>query len=355
MLVGSIPVIALTLPTKNLKRALTWTSVAILPILPLVFCYNSTTETGGAAVPVWRYLDNPLSPASWLFRLQTADPFQLMTRRGFPFFVGDSNLFAVFSPFLWLAVTLLCLAAATFFFYRRDYFLIRQTLPFIFLTAASILFWIFAPDDFGKSHGSFLRERILLCGLICFVPVFRTDTFPRLKIVSVVLLIFVLFFQTFALWEYALNANAIGKEYLAARSVIKDDDRFGSIRFIENGCRFKANPLSNLNVLYGVGKRTLVWDNYEIGFYLFPVTAKDIQDRQFSFDFHESSSYELCDPNEKITGKLNQLNDLMNLHHDRINVLLIWNGGERNMPFLNQWYDNKPFYEQGRVRLFRHR
>jgi len=355
MLVGSILVVAVSLPTLNLKRALIWTGAAILPVFPFLIGYKLTSAAGGETIPVWRNLEDPLSPASWVFRLQTADPFQLLTRKGFPFSIGDSNLFAFFSPFLWLAIALLCLATVTFFYYRQKKILNRQSLPFVFLTIASILFWVFAPDDFGKSHGSFLRERVLLCGLICFVPLFRTVKFPRLERMISVLLIFVILFQTLALWEYALKANALGKEYLAARSVIGDDDRIGSVRFIENGCRFKSNPLSNINVLYGVGKRSLVWDNYEIGFYLFPVTVKNFHDRQFSFDFHESSSFELCDPNEKTADKLNQLNSLMNLHHDRIDVILIWNGEGREMPFLNRWYDNVPFYQQGRVRLFRHR
>ena len=355
MLVGSVLVIAVSVAPPNLKRALIWTGALILPALPFVVGYKLTTEVGGALVPVWRYLQNPFSPSNWFLQLQAADPFQLLTRKGFPFVADNVSLFAVFSPFLWLAAALLCLGAATWFFIRRGEFLTRQSVPFIFITVGSILFWIFAPDDFGKSHGSFLRERVLLCGLICFVPLFRADKFSGLPRAAAALLIFVIFFQTFALWEYTLNANALVKEYLAARSHVGDDDRLGSVQFIENGCRYKSNPLSNLNVLYGVGKRVRVWDNYEIGFYLFPVTMKNPQDRQFAFDFRESSSFELCDPNEKVEDKLNQLNALMNSQHDRINVILIWNGDQRSLPFLNAWYENAPFYENGRVRLFRHR
>ncbi len=162
MLVGSVSVIAASVAPPNLKRALIWTGAAMLPVLPFVVGYKLTTEAGGAASPVWRYLENPLSPSNWFLRLQAADPFQLLTRKGFPFVTDSSHLFAVFSPFLWLVVALLCLTAATRFFNRRKEFLTRQSLPFVFVTAGSILFWIFAPDDFGKSHGSFLRERVLL-------------------------------------------------------------------------------------------------------------------------------------------------------------------------------------------------
>jgi hypothetical protein len=122
MLVGSVSVVAATVAPPNLKRALIWTGAAILPVLPFVVGYKLTTAAGGAASPVWRYPRKSLSPSDWFLRLQAADPFQLLTRKGFPFVSGSANLFAVFSPFLWLAVALLCLVAATWFFNRRRNF-----------------------------------------------------------------------------------------------------------------------------------------------------------------------------------------------------------------------------------------
>lgn len=356
MLAGSVLVVAATVASPNTKRAFVWTGAALLPVLPFVVGYKLSTEAGGAASPVWRYLENPLSPSNWFLRLQAADPFQLLTRKGFPFVEANSNAFALFSPFLWLAAALLVLAAATWLFKRRERFLTRQSLPFVLIVAGAILFWVLAPDDFGKAHGSFLRERVLLCGLICFVPLYRASADTRLlPRAAVVLLIFVVGFQTFALWEYALNANALANEYLSARSAIVDGDRLGSVQFIENGCRYKSNPLSNLNTLYGVGKPARVWDNYEIGYYLFPVTAKNPSDRQFAFDFREASSFELCDPNENVADKLNQLNRLMNSQPERINAILIWNGDNREMPFLKESYEDAPIYQNGRVKLYRRR
>ena len=355
MLVGSVLVIAVTVAPPNLKRALIWTGAAMLPVLPFVVGYKLRTEAGGAVSPVWRYLENPFSPSNWFLRLLAADPFQLLTRKGFPFVSETSSLFAVFTPFLWLIVALSCLAAATLFYNRRRFFLARPLLPFVILTGGSILFWVLAPDDFGKAHGSFLRERVLLCGLICFVPLFRVEKFSRLPKAAALLLVFIVFFQTLSLWEYALNADRLAREYLAGSAQIGGDDQFASAVFIENGCRYKSNPLSNLNVLYGVGKNTRVWDNYEIGFYLFPLVVKNHQERQFAFDYREANSFELCDPNEKIADKLNQLNALMDLHHDKINIILIWNGGEQSLPFLKKWYEDVPVYENGRTRLFRHR
>ncbi len=143
MLVGSVLVIAVSIAPPKSNRALIWTGAAILPVIPFIAGYKLTTEAGGALFPVWRYLENPFSPSNWFLQLQAADPFQLLTRKGFPFVAGNASLFAVFSPFLWLAAALLCLLAATYFFKRRGAFLTRQSVPFVFITAGSILFWNF--------------------------------------------------------------------------------------------------------------------------------------------------------------------------------------------------------------------
>ncbi len=109
-----------------------------------------------------------------------------------------------------------------------------------------------------------------------------------------------------------------------------------------------------MNTLLGVGKNTRVWDNYEIGYYLFPVIARNSADRQFVFDFRESNTINLCNPSE-IDEKFSRLDSLLNLHHDKIKVMLVWNGDERVHFILSKWYEDKPYFQNGRVALFHHR
>ena len=355
MLMGSLCILSVFVSPKFLKRSIVWTFVSFLPVLPLIISYKLASEAGGGISPVWRNLKNPLSVSNWILHLQAADPFQLLSRKAFPFLGFDSNFFAFFSPFLWLTAAFLCLSIATWFVLRSNEFPSRRFLPFMILTVFSIFFWIFAPDDFGKSHGSFLRERVLLCGLICFVPLFRTDKFPRLRVLAQVFLVFIIIYQTTVLWEYSLNADKIGREYLSGTEMIKDSDSFASIVLIENGCRYKANPLTNVNVLYGIDKNTRIWDNYELGYYLFPVIARSPSDRQFIFDFRESNAYDLCDPNEQANEKLALLDSSLNIHNDKINVMLIWGNDERVEAILRKWFEEEPFFQNKRVRLFRHR
>ena len=355
MLIGSLIILGVFVSPTFFKKTITWTLISFTPVLPFVISYKLASEAGGGLSPVWRYLENPFSLSNWILQLQAADPFQLLSRKAFPFAALDSNLYALFSPLLWLTAAFLCLSLATWFLLQRREFLSRRFLPFALLTFFSIIFWVFAPDDFGKSHGSFLRERVLLCGLICFVPLFRIVKFSWFQFFAQVCLVFIIIFQTAVLWEYSINADEIGREYLSGKEAIKDSDSFASIVLIENGCRYKANPLTNLNVLYGIGKNTRIWDNYELGYYLFPVVARNPSDRQFIFNFRESNAFDLCNPNENIDEKLAHINSLLDSHNDKISVMLVWGSDERVEAVFRKWFEEKPFFQNERVRLFRRR
>lgn len=355
MLAGSIVVLGVFVDSTRLRRTLIWTFAAFLPVIPLILGYKLLIREGGSLSPNWQYLSNPLSASGWVMQLQTADPFQLLSRKTLPFLTVNSNFYAFLSPVLWLTAALICLLSATFLLEKYKDFFSRQSLPFVLILAASIFFWIFAPDDFGKSHGSFLRERVLLCGLICFVPIFKTGNFLRLKYAASACLVFVVAFQTAALWEYAIDGNRDGQEYLSAQQLLADDDSLASIMLIDNGCRFKSSPLANINVLNGIGKNARVWDNYEISFYLFPVVAKNPDNRQFIFDYHAANVFEFCDANDNAAERFSELDAILESHNDKIKTMLIWGNDERIAPILNKWYENQPVFQNGKVRLFRHR
>ncbi len=354
MLAASLLILSIFVSRSILRKTLIWTLAAFLPVLPFIIGYKLLSDTeGGGLSPVWQHLSNPLSLSNWILQLQGADPFLLLSHKALPFVETESVVFAVFSSVLLLAAALICLLLGTFIRQKQSVFS-GQYLPFVLLTSFSIIFWVIAPDDFGKSHGGFLRERVLLCGLVCFVPLFRTEISSHLKKAAQVCLVFIIIFQTAALWEYAIWANRLGEEYLAAEQAIENTDSLGSIVLIEDGCRFRANPMVNMNTLLGVSKNARVWDNYEIGYYLFPVIARNPADRQFVFDFSGSNAINLCNPPE-INEKFSRLDSLLNLHHDKIKVMLVWNGDERVSAILNKWYEDKPYFQNGGVALFRHK
>lgn len=354
MLALSILILSFSVPKPQLKRTLQWTLAAFIPIIPLAVVYKLLINIeGGASIPVWHHLSNPFSLSEWILQLQGADPFLLISRKTLPFLETNSIFFALLTPVLWLMAALFCLLCGSFINRKKEDFS-RQHLPFVFLTLFAVLFWIFAPDDFGKSHGGFLRERVLLCGLICLVPLFSMKTSPILKRTAQICLVFIIIFQTAAVWDYALRTNQLGREYLTAKLAVENSDSLASIVRIENGCRFKSNPLVSINTLLGVGNNMRVWDNYEIGYYLFPVIAKNPTDRQFVFDFSESNAINLCNPPE-VDLKLSRLDSLLKLQNEKIRVMAVWNGDERIHLILSKWYEDQPFFQNGRIALYRHR
>lgn len=355
MLAGSLLLLSVFVAPAKLKQTVARTAAIILPVLPLIVWYKLLSQKGGGLSPVWEYLANPAAISNWVMHLQTADPFQLLSRKAFPFFNGTSVAFTVFSPFLWIFLALLCLSLITLYRRRADGVFSRQSLPFLLIFFSSVIFWIFAPDNFGKAHGSFLRERVLLCGLICFVPLFRAENSRFFKGAAMACLGFVIVFQTAVLWQYARNADQSGREFLAGQAAVGNGDSLGSIILIEDGCRYKSSPLANLPVLYGIGKDTRMWDNYELGFYLFPTVAKNAADSRFIYDFREAATFDLCDPNERLDEKFARLDSILDSNNDKITVMLVWGDNERVSPLLKKWYEEQPFFQSGRVRLFRHR
>ena len=354
MLTASVLVVCIFLPRPLCKRNLRWMLAAILPVLPLIIGYKLLTDTASAGFsPTWQHLSNPLSISDWILQWQGADPFLLLSRKAFPFSNTDSKILAVFSPAIWLIVSLFCLSLKLFS-KQWNKTICKERFAFILLMVFAVLFWCFSPDDFGKSHGGFLRERILLCGLVCFTPLFQSNIFHTLKKTAQACLIFVIIFQTAAIWEYALWANKLGAEYLAAKQEVEKADSLASIILIKDGCRFRANPMVNMNTLLGINNETRIWDNYEIGYYLFPVVAQRAEEARFVFDFTGSNAINLCNPPE-IDEKFSRLNTILSQNHDKIAVLLLWNGNERARLMLTKWFENEPFFQNGSVALYRHR
>ena len=338
------------------KRTFVWTLVSILLTLPFFFNYLILSRSNAGLSPSWGFLENPFSPSSWFLHLRSADPFQLISRKAVPFVEASSGLFAVFSPSLWLIVALVCLAAATFLWLKKsEPAAKRNCLIWGALFILQAFLWIAAPNDFGKSHGGFLRERVLLLALICFVPFFLPGKNAFLKIAANACLVFILIFQTLVVFNYAREANDVANEVLEARNYIGEGESFGSIVLNRESCKFKPIPRSNLTPFIAIGKSTRVLDNYELGYYLFPVIARDADDRQFIYEFRESNTFDFCDPSTQFEPKFERLSKLLESRHEKIDVLLVWGDDERIDALVSRWFENAPFYQNKYVRLFRRR
>jgi hypothetical protein len=351
ILAGSLFLLAFSGSKANIKRNLIWIAAALLPTLPLIIIYKSISASGGGFFPVWRNLENPFSPVSWLSQIRTADSFILISRKSFPFVVGNSKYFAVSTPILWILAALFSLAIASF--KEKTNLFSKTHLIFALLFVSLVALAMFAPDDFGLTNGSILRERLLLCGLVFFVPLFRAENSVRLKRFAQFCLLFVVFFQTLALWDYALKTDTEAKEFLSAQNVLAPDDRLASVVLVEDGLRFNSTPMAMMNNYLGIAPNRIVWDNYEIGHYLFPVVAKNAEDKKFVFDLTRNSAFALNNPNQKFDERLAALDSCLTENHQKIRTFILWGREARVEAILNKWFE--PIFENGRVRVFRHK
>lgn len=342
--------------TKFIKQNLLTIFLALAPIVPLGVGYKLLTDSGGGLVPTWRSLENGFSIVNLGLQLQTADPFVLLTRRSLPFLDFYSKGYAVFSPSLWFAVALALLSLNCLARWRRNE-LPKKFVGLILLGAITLAIWVFAPDDFGKAHGGYLRERALILGLIAATPVLAAMQTKLIKNIVTLILLFVVCFQSLVVWEYALYSDKIAREYLTALPEIQrlQPTSLGSIVIADTGCRFAAIPLCNLNPLLGVGNDVIVRDNYELGFYLFPVVTKNVAEQRFVYKYGECKCLAVCNPNENTAEKLTELAEVLKQDHEKLQVMLVWGTDEQIDRLLIENYEAQPFFRNQRVRLFKHK
>jgi hypothetical protein len=214
---------------------------------------------------------------------------------------------------------------------------------------------MFAPDDFGLNNGSILRERLLICGLVIFVPLFRVQNSTRLKRFAQACLLLVVIFQTSALWEYSLQTKSEAKEIISARSAVTRNSEAASIVLVEDSLRFNSTPLAMMNNYLGIEQHLLIWDNYEIGHYLFPVVAKNGVDKQFVFDLTRFNAFSLNNPAQNFEEKLANLDACLTANHQKIKTLIIWGNDAQVNETAAKWFEPEAFFENGRVRVFRHK
>ena len=348
------------LPFADLsKRRTLWTAAAFIPVAPVAAIYKFSTEAGGSFTPVWRSLNGQYALTNWLTQLRGIDSFIIISRRSFPFVESDSTAFAIFTPVVWIVAGFVLLLAATWLArFREEKIWRSKYLPFIVLAIASIFVAIVSPDnfEFSSSTGGVLRERIFLVGIIYLVPIYKTiSARPVLVRLANAALILVIVFQTAALWDYAIVSDRDAREYLSASAHVPDGTRLAAITINPRGMRFSASPTASMDNYIGVDRNVLVWDNYEFGHYLFPAVAKDHATREFIFEYTGSNAYELNNPELFAPQRINKLTELFAAENGRIDTLLVWGSDPQIENAYQPWFEPEPYFENGRVRLYRHK
>lgn len=355
VLAGCLGLLAITTDKPNLKKAFIRTFIAFLPVIPLMIHYKINSEAGaGGFYPVWRNLENPFSLFSWVSQIRSADPFVLISRRAFPFSSTYSAFFAIFTPILWISGAFLLLIAPAFKKLKAPDKRFK-VIPFLILSGFCILTAFFAPDDFGLNNGSILRERLLFCGFVLSVPLFCSDGFPLFERAARIFLIFVIFFQTAVLWEYALQTDAEAKEYITAGKFIEENDALMSIIVPNEIKRFHPTPMTGMGNYLGIERKITAWDNYEIGHNLFPIVAKKKSDQKFVVEMAAASAALLKPENQNSAEITQNFDAVLEKNREKLTKLLIWGDAGRIRGSTQKWFDPQPVFENGRITILRRR
>ena len=337
---------------------LTLMAAAFVPVMPLVYLYRANTEAGGPMVPVWRHLTDPWSPMAWINQLRSVDSSALMSRSAFPFIDVETSLFAVFAPVLYIAAALILLFAGSV--WRRHEkggtLAAEGSFPFVVLSGVLMLFSLFAPDDiqFSTSEGGLLRERLFLAGLAFVIPVVRVDGLrPFISRAAIGLLMFVVVFQTFVVWEYAMRSDREAREFFAASSAIPDGASAAGVTIRPRGFRFAASHIPSINNYNGIGRDIRLWDNYELGHYYFPVMTQRREDHEFVRRFTQNNAYALDRPEQMSEERIEALQLLLTSEPRRIDTLVVWGSDPRVDAVIVSAFTQSPVYREGDVRVFR--
>jgi hypothetical protein len=105
----------------------------------------------------------------------------------------------------------------------------------------------------------------------------------------------------------------------------------------------------------GIRRDILVWDNYEFGHYLFPVVVKKRADQEFALAYTGHNAFEMNNPELSSKERIDRLAKIFEADNRRIDTLLVWGSDPQIEAAFRPWFEDKPYFENGRVRLYRHR
>lgn len=353
ILVGGILLVALLATGASKKHKFLWILVVTLTAFILLVLYKVNISSDEGFYPVWRSLTESVSIRSWIHQLVAVDPFVLISRRTLPFTQIDTAFMAVFSPFLWVCAAVALFALHTVYEGGIKQFFTSDRLPFLLLSLGLMILALFGPDDFNLTNGGLLRQRFFLASLLFILPLLNWNKSGTSIFLAHCCLIFVLIFQTVAMWEFSLQSNEETRDFLEASAAIPDRQRIASIVVVKDTIRFHALPTTQMVNYLGNNRNLIVVDNYEFGHNLFPVVTRDDEMRKFILDLTKSNVVYLKNPREDFAANLSDLDSCLTANSGKIDVMLLWGRNEQAENILRKGFASEPYYESGRIRLFR--
>lgn len=359
---AGLVVLALATPGPGWRRRLFWTAVGVAPLIPLGVMYRALMQAGGEARPNWVISPTSWSLRTWLSHLITSDPLRLSRIRTFPFVEWQSFWFNLVSPTsLFVAAVVLFVAATIFSQRQRGEPGAKTYRAWLILAFLFFVIYYLGPSDFGAQHGLLLRERIILLGLVCLVPVLNLDLRRWSVRLGAAALVAAAAVQIASVWDYALTSNRVVSNFMEAQPHAGTRQRiktFLVIDYRDPGLynRFRVDPLLNIENMLGIGTSNIIWNNYEVINYYFPVKYRHDSDRAHARKTFEVRRLVFPDLSDEVNDeRLAKWAQILPATHDQIDVLVVWGADPRADAINAPWFGTEPIFQRGHVRVFRHR
>lgn len=328
-------------------------AAAFLPVLPLFAAYQLSAHREATMVPRWLIADAGFTLAGFTGHLKHTDPLSVIGGHSVaPFIEGESPLFLIASPMLWAIVAIGLLSATAVGANVREFLQRHRTcvsLMLVFLVLA-----LAAPDELGSTHGSILRPRLMLVAAALFAPLFAVPVGSARRYLVYGALGAAFALQMGAVWEYSLRYDREARVFLAAAEAVPPGDRLASVMVMRDEPKFHESAIKRLSSVVGVAKDAVVWDNYETGYYFFPVVAASEGDRQLVRDFSALNTFRTRRSEEEIKrNELLKFDELLGLGRERFDTLIVWGRDAQVDETIAHHAEPAPYFEYGSVRLFR--
>jgi hypothetical protein len=204
------------------------------------------------------------------------------------------------------------------------------------------------PDSLG-GHGSILSQRFTMLGIAVLVPALDFDWITRPKRGVPAMLTAAVVLQSAVIWDYATYCNGIVGTLMQVRPALGQGKRVGTL-FIQVRRPFRANPLQHADTILGIGTGNIVWNNYEVSHYYFPV---HFQPEISIPPFELMEPFDLNDDHSRDESRLRRWDGLLSCYHSEIDEIVIWGSDPGFDAITDRWYET--VFRAGDARLVHRR
>lgn len=361
--VFALVVLAVATPGTNVRKRLFWTAASVAPSIILMISFSALMKTSGGAAVQWIGLTDPFSVQSWIQYLQVPDfiSFSFKETLGVlavptdcPFVEQGAVRYAVLWPSLWAVVGLVLLLASTL---QGRSILARLPqsehrgwiLVALFLFAAGL----FGPSAAG--HGSILRERVLLLGMVTLVPVLTPKPKTSAARIGALCLAVALLLQIAFVLDYARISNRIAGAVMRVAPHLQSRERV-ALMIPDPRTHYAVNPLPGIANQLGVSTEAIVWNNYGPAYYYFPIQFRSDQVRE-QWKRVDSLNQLLLSGKVETVAKQNpeEWVAAFGATLENTDVLVVWGAPGWFDSLFERGFQPQPFFEQGGARAFRRR